>query len=843
MPFRKPRWQTVTVVMVGVALASLVVLVVTAVRPEAEVSLADAVAVLVAAATAVVATAVWSHRSATTAPTRAEADAAAQELAELVDRQWRAEARHRLLHDPEPIPVLWRLTADEKVMSPARLVTGTAEPATFTGSATDIAALARAFQALPRHCLVITGGPGMGKTTLAVQLLLQLLATRAADLAGAEPGEVVPVPVLLPVSGWDVDAYPRLHDWLAVRLAQDYPSLAGARARSIPAGVRTGPLGVRVRRRLGTAATLAYDGHILPVLDGLDEIGGSARAKVISALNASLTSRDQLILTSRSVEFGTAVRQAGRPLTGAAVIAPKRLSPETAAGYLRDCLPATPTEPWQKVLAALSARAAPGLTALAGTPLGLWLIRTVYVAPGADPSPLTGHVGADLGTLRTHLLDRLIPALIETRPPSADPADHFRPRRRLDPDDVRRHLGHLARHFHATRDIAWWRIARTAPRFPLVAWPVIWVSTVIVCMALCALVSGVAAGVVPGPGTGPLFGMFTGLIDGSVIGLGFGLAIGVAALLGTARDRRAGSGGRTVGSGRTSRGARLRSLARHVGVRLAAGATFGLVFGAIITLVDSLLTGLLLGISTGFAVALAIHGSWLDETPGHADLRLRRRGAITALGRGLAHGLVFGLTAGMAFGLVLFVAIGVLIGMTDPLTHGLPFALRGGLVFGLVFGVAVGLIKWAEQPKLVSFSTPRSTWRADRTLTLFRGVAISLMFGLVMALTAGLWLREGTTTSVAVMTEVVIEGGLQFGLVYGLVAGRHHAWLACLVAMVRLAVTGRLPWRVMRFLDDVHRLGLLRTVGPVYQFRHADLHDHLAATAPTRRHRRPSGTR
>jgi ketosteroid isomerase-like protein len=32
----------------------------------------------------------------------------------------------------------------------------------------------------------------------------------------------------------------------------------------------------------------------------------------------------------------------------------------------------------------------------------------------------------------------------------------------------------------------------------------------------------------------------------------------------------------------------------------------------------------------------------------------------------------------------------------------------------------------------------------------------------------------------------------------------------------------------MRFLDDAHRLGLLRTVGPIYQFRHAELQDHFA---------------
>ncbi|MFC7585951.1 hypothetical protein ACFQYP_21075 [Nonomuraea antimicrobica] len=65
----------------------------------------------------------------------------------------------------------------------------------------------------------------MGKTTLAVQLLLRLLATRAADQAAATDGEVVPVPVLLPISGWDLRRHPGLQGWLAERLAQEYPAL------------------------------------------------------------------------------------------------------------------------------------------------------------------------------------------------------------------------------------------------------------------------------------------------------------------------------------------------------------------------------------------------------------------------------------------------------------------------------------------------------------------------------------------------------------------------------------------------------------------------------------------
>jgi hypothetical protein len=54
--------------------------------------------------------------------------------------------------------------------------------------------------------------------------------------------------------------------------------------------------------------------------------------------------------------------------------------------------------------------------------------------------------------------------------------------------------------------------------------------------------------------------------------------------------------------------------------------------------------------------------------------------------------------------------------------------------------------------------------------------------------------------------------------------------MAYLITTYRLARAGRLPRTLMPFLDDAHRLGLLRAVGPAYQFRHAELHDHLAAT-------------
>jgi hypothetical protein len=47
----------------------------------------------------------------------------------------------------------------------------------------------------------------------------------------------------------------------------------------------------------------------------------------------------------------------------------------------------------------------------------------------------------------------------------------------------------------------------------------------------------------------------------------------------------------------------------------------------------------------------------------------------------------------------------------------------------------------------------------------------------------------------------------------------------------QLARTGGLPWRLTAFLEDAHRLGVLRQAGTVYQFRHARLRDRLVERA------------
>jgi len=48
------------------------------------------------------------------------------------------------------------------------------------------------------------------------------------------------------------------------------------------------------------------------------------------------------------------------------------------------------------------------------------------------------------------------------------------------------------------------------------------------------------------------------------------------------------------------------------------------------------------------------------------------------------------------------------------------------------------------------------------------------------------------------------------------------------VQPVPLAIRWHTPARLLRFLEDARQRDVVRTVGPVYQFRHARLQDRLA---------------
>jgi hypothetical protein len=176
---------------------------------------------------------------------------------------------------------------------------------------------------------------------------------------------------------------------------------------------------------------------------------------------------------------------------------------------------------------------------------------------------------------------------------------------------------------------------------------------------------------------------------------------------------------------------------------------------------------------------------------------------------------VFGLLAGLWGGLVL----GLVVGLGVALMVGLVRWLVGRIVVGLEAGFEEG----AHSPQ-----GPFESGRNDR------------VFGLAVGLTFGLAVGIGGVLAFALLDLVVsdkalpvlwivwigVGSGLTVGLVYGVTSS--VTWLT-IMAWLQLQRSRRVPAvGLMPFLNDARTRGVLRTVGAVYQFRHATLQDHLA---------------
>jgi hypothetical protein len=629
------------------------------------------------------------------------------------------------------MPVRWRL-ASPALMDHQQVI-NPGGPLTFTGSSDRIQELTAAFESLPRHRLVITGGPGTGKTTLAVQLLLDLLP-------GPWEPPTSPVPVMFSLTGWAPDTQPRVQEFLTTQLTMTYPALPAIHPDA--------------------AAALVDQGRVLPVLDGLDEVTPDRRAAIITALNATLDPTGGVILTSRRLEYRTALEAAGDRLTGAAVIGPYALTPADAVGYLRKHLHPDAGRAWERLLGQIERGAEPALSTLIATPLGLWLLRAVYLDTARDPM-LLAETASTPAELQAHLLEQLIPAVVQSRPPLPrrrhnSPDVSLRPTRRYRPDDIERWLTTFAQQLPVgDRNWAWWhlaqhtfhnRAARLAAR-----------TTICVTIGLTSgLAGGVAFGLTEGLANGLFWGFGAGLTALLVFGLGIGFPLG---LIGAVQVR--------LGS------------ASH---------------------------------------------------PKTANTRLS--GRISELIKSLARGLGFGLALALAVGPAAVVMMALLTGGVNRpgyqyLTVGVIFGLIVGLPGGLVFGLADFLGRGDVAQQAVS---PFRSYRGDRTVGLIAAVTGGLAAGLAMGLGSAAWTDSNTAL------EFGLTAALALGVAFGLACGvARSAWFTFAIAGLVQALLRRLPapWRVMPMLEDCFRLGLLRTVGPVYQFRHAALQEHLAPPPQT----------
>ncbi|OLF16372.1 hypothetical protein [Actinophytocola xanthii] len=535
-------------------------------------------------------------------------------------------------------------------------------------------------------------------------------------------------------------------------------------------------LGNRERYGPDAAARLVGSHAVLPVLDGLDEMPRSRQAAAVAGLNDAVAGGHPIVVACRVREYEAAVTASGAALGRAAVVELEPVDAAAAAAYL-PAGQAAGTRRWAPVLDRLRDDPRGSLAEALSTPLMVYLARAVYRGPARDPV----HLGdrrrwRSAQQVEDHLLDAYLPALYAPggAPPAGDqqgaPAPRDYPVERAEC-----WLTYLARRMSAlgTRDLAWWQLSQTGGRF--------------------GLLFGLAARLLAGLGFGLAFGLTYGFTHGPGRGLLYGvtyaLAFGLGLSAGLRFDRPwlAAAAAGLVGAG-------------------VAGAGIGPALGPALGTQAALEVGFIAGFGIGLLARCRCRSG---ARPRQIELSAAR----------LARAVVRWLPAG--------VGVGVFLGLVLVLASGRPDYFAAGFAYAVPFMIGFGTSEAIVMPVDHQDSvTPASLLRGERAATIAQAMAMGLAAGIADLLTT--WTTSGLRPELLPQLGSSLLFGLVFGLAAGLADGVNSPWLRYVAAQGWLALRGRLPWRLMRFLDDAHRRGVLRQVGGTYQFRHVRLQDRLA---------------
>lgn len=157
------------------------------------------------------------------------------------------------------------------------------------------------------------------------------------------------------------------------------------------------------------------------------------------------------------------------------------------------------------------------------------------------------------------------------------------------------------------------------------------------------------------------------------------------------------------------------------------------------------------------------------------------------------------------------------------------FVIAVALSLGLFFALASETREEAGAAALPYTFDPRLAVPAGVAAALMGWFAFGrpgLAYGIAGAIIGGQVMYREFSLPVALVAAAVFAGAVWLTFVAS------RAWGVYLLTHCWLAARGRLPLRLMRFLDDAHRRGVLRNAGAVYQFRHARLQDRLSRQDP-----------
>lgn len=288
----------------------------------------------------------------------------------------------------------------------------------------DFAHIKEVFESIPSHRLVVLGQGGAGKTVLLTELALQILSSEQAGY----------VPVILPLTSWNPQQQD-LRDWMIAQIVDRDRRLSAATGQD------------------GTLATDLVDGdHVLPLLDGFDEIQPELRDAAIRKINDWLHEDRMLVLASRPDEYKGAVDKS-EALSRAAGVTLEPLGIADIRNHL--CVNACQPEKWNGAISRMEAadddngrRVREALS----TPLMTFLAQTVYDEANAIPDELLDEsLYPTVASIQDYLLNQFVPTVYRL-PARRDGPDY-------EVDKARRWLGLLAAHLVSedTTEFAWWK--------------------------------------------------------------------------------------------------------------------------------------------------------------------------------------------------------------------------------------------------------------------------------------------------------------------------------------------------------------------------------------------------
>ncbi|WP_341720879.1 hypothetical protein QQG74_14885 [Micromonospora sp. FIMYZ51] len=265
--------------------------------------------------------------------------------------------------------------------------------------------------------------------------------------------------------------------------------------------------------------------------------------------------------------------------------------------------------------------------------------------------------------------------------------------------------------------------------------------------------------------------------------------------------------------------------------------TAGLVAGVVSGTVATAVHGLRLGLTIGFTIMAAVvlfmsrrRAAQPLETTGWREIFNRTTlryglavGGINLVGILLVHG-----DSATGVGYAVFCAI------LGTLTTAVFFSPASDIVAAIPhMSAALMLGVRPERLWQPGERPPRSAIRAVGPKEMWRHHAYGrLALGVAFGGALGVWFTLITLVGDAADPKAALLAGLPVAVAFGLVCGpaTNMAVLAGM-SMVQLRLTEGTPVRLLSFLEDARRRNLIRVVGQVYQFRHADLRDRLASRA------------